>query len=256
MLVKRLVLVILLAIFYLSIYGQNMKVIVYADDGYPPYSYKEGDLAVGIYAEILQTAFSRMEGYDVEMKPIPWLRGLSMLESGEGFAIYPPYYRPKERPYMDYSVPILAEEMAVLVRKDLLPRKKWIDDYKGLTIGINRGFAVFSDDEKKLIKIEEEATNRGNLLKLGAKRIDAYANDRISMLWSLQQLKSSGEYRTNFVDVEIGTIIRTEYGYLGYTTSSGDKYSYKKDFMEKFDKEINKMKENGEIEAIVRRYTN
>ena len=226
---KKMFFLLVSILFSFSVYSQ--KVVIYADDGYAPYSYLDGNKAAGIYTEILEKAFSRMDGYEVEIQALPWARGISMVEKGEGFAIFPPYYRPEQRPWMDYSVPILAEEIATLVRKELLPRKKWIDDYKTLKIGINRGFSIFTDEEKKIVTIEEEPNNRANLLKLGARRIDVYVNDKISMLWSLKQLKSSGEYRSNFSDVEIGTTIRQEFGYLGYTNQDNGKFGFKKDFM-------------------------
>ena len=90
--------------------AEVIEVTVYADADYPPYSYQEGGKARGIYADIMQKAFSRMSGYRVTIVPVPFKRGLAYLESGKGFALYPPYYWPAERPYIKtYSVPILEE---------------------------------------------------------------------------------------------------------------------------------------------------
>jgi len=80
--------------------SSDIDVEIYADDSYPPYSYNEGGELKGIYTEILKKAFSRMEGYKVKINAVPWKRALSYIERGKGFAIYPPYHRVEDRPYM------------------------------------------------------------------------------------------------------------------------------------------------------------
>jgi len=58
-----------------------------------------------------------MDTYDITMKGIPWKRGLLKLKKGAAFALYPPYFRPVKRPYMDYSKPILEEKLVVFVNR-------------------------------------------------------------------------------------------------------------------------------------------
>lgn len=88
--------------------------VILCDAGYPPYSYAEGDEAKGLYTDILRAAFKRMPGYRVDIRPMPWARGLAEVASGRAFALFPPYYRPSERPWMDYSRPMLKEKVVVL----------------------------------------------------------------------------------------------------------------------------------------------
>ena len=73
-------------------YHPPVKVLVYGDDSYPPYSYGEEGVAKGIYSDILRRVFEEMPGYEVKLVPIPWERGLKMLKVGQGLALYPPYY--------------------------------------------------------------------------------------------------------------------------------------------------------------------
>ena len=69
----------------------------------------------GIYADIIREVTSAMPDYEVVLKPMPWRRGLSMVEQGTAFAIFPPYYMPDTRPYMwPYSQPMLDEELVVM----------------------------------------------------------------------------------------------------------------------------------------------
>ncbi|OQX21985.1 MAG: ABC transporter substrate-binding protein [Desulfobacteraceae bacterium IS3] len=239
----------------------GIYVSVYADDDYPPYSYKEEGKLTGIYTEILMTAFSRMEGYKVNIKPVPWKRGLDYLEKGTGFALYPPYYRPKERPYIKpYSIPILGEKIVVFCKENVLaqPRPDWPKDYYGLTIGNNAGFLSGGDDfwdavKSGKIKVEEAKGTRLNILKLGENRFDCYMNDRLSTLWELNRLKKNGEYDEGgrHVKIEEGATVSVEQAFLGFTDRDKGKFYYKDDFVMKFNAVIADMKNKGEIQKII-----
>lgn len=243
----------------------KIEVVIYSDNNYPPYSYEEEKEAKGIYTEILKTAFSRMDGYNVQIKPIPWKRGLNYLKTGTGLALYPPYHRKKERPYIwPYSIPILDERVVVFCRDDIFEkslRPNWPEDYYGLTIGNNLGFELGGDKfwqavKEGKIKLDEVRGNRLNLLKLIARRIDCYMNDRLSIIIELKRLKATGEYEglKNATIIE-GATITTEQGFLGFTATDKGKFHYKKDFVKKFNIEIYNMRKNGELQDILDRYT-
>ncbi len=69
----------------------------------------------GIYADIVRSVTASMDEYEVVLKAMPWRRGLSMVEQGSAFAIFPPYYQPDSRPWMwPYSQPLLDEELVVM----------------------------------------------------------------------------------------------------------------------------------------------
>lgn len=255
---KRNYILLLLFIICFSIFSQDIDVTVYCDDSYPPYSYIEKNNVSGIYVDILKKASSRMDGYNIVIRGIPWKRGLQLLKSGKGFALFPPYFRPVDRPYMDYSVPILSEELVVLCREEILsvPRNIWVDDYIGLNVGINLGFKSISEENAKKINIQEFGDNRTNILKLGLGRIDCYVNDKVAMLWTLKNLKDSGEYDEGgkHSKLIVGATISKENGYLGYTNKNDMEFYFKEDFKTQLDQIINKMKESGEIAKIIDAY--
>nr|WP_279459262.1 hypothetical protein [Aeromonas veronii] len=76
------------------------RVEILADAAYPPYSWQEGEEVRGIYADIIREVTSAMPDYEVVLKPMPWRRGLSMVEQGGCLrhfstllhARYPPLY--------------------------------------------------------------------------------------------------------------------------------------------------------------------
>ena len=236
----------------------KITVVVYCDDNYPPYSWGEAGEATGIYTDIIEEAFSRMIEYNIIIEAIPWKRGLQELENGTGFAIYPPYYRPKERPYLDYSIPILVEGYDILTRADInMKNRKWPQDYKGMIIGINDGFAIPNKAELREynIKIEEAKSNEVNILKLVLGRIDCYVNDDIAMLWELKRLKENGIYdEKKYPKLQIGPNLSKESGYLAFTNKNDSKFYFKGDFKKQFNDIIEKMKADGEIEKIVDSY--
>jgi polar amino acid transport system substrate-binding protein len=239
----------------------DIPVTIYADAGYQPYSYadKNGE-AAGLYAEIVKAAFARMKGYRIQIKPVPWKRGMSMIQNGSAFALYPPYMNLKEEPgTWPYSLPLYEEIVVAVCNKDVAakPRQQWPDDFHGLTIGNNAGFLVGGDKflaavKEGKIKVEEASDTRTNILKLGMKRIDCYINDRISIRWTQNQLlreqKLSGP-----AGVEMA-VIATEQGFLGFTDRDQGKFPFKTDFLKQFDAIIYDMKRNGEIERIARNF--
>lgn len=240
----------------------EIAVTVYCDDAYPPYSYEKGGKARGIYPAILETAFSRMKGYAVTLLPIPWKRGLHDIKSGKAFAIVPPYYRPRQRPFMrPYSIPILREEVVVLCRAPILQRAarhRWPEDFYGLTIGSNDGFLLGGDAfyeaiDRGDIALDEARSNKINLLKLGIKRTDCYINDRLSILWELSRLKKKGLYDEGGKHAVLreALVINTEWGHLGFTCMDFGAFHFKEDFIGQFNAVIRAMQKTGEIQRII-----
>ena len=242
--------------------GAETRVTVYCDDNYPPYSYVEGGKVKGIYTEVVRRAFSAMAGYAVTIEAVPWKRGLHLLESGTGFALFPPYHRSGERPYMDYSVRILDERLVIFLRQGVAEKRRlhsWPFDYYGLRVGKNKGFLVSQNRDyleavrAGKITVEEAKDNRANVLKLGMGRIDAYINDRLSVLWTISRLKRAGVYDAGGLHERIieGITLSTEYGHLGYTNRDEGRFAFKGDFIARFNAVIEAMKKNGEIEEII-----
>ncbi|MCY1535767.1 Bacterial extracellular solute-binding protein, family 3 [compost metagenome] len=186
-----------------------IDVVILCDAGYPPYSYAEGGEAKGIYTDILREAFLRMPDYRVEVRPVAWARGLAELASGKAFALFPPYYRPRERPWMDYSRPLVMESVAVFVRAELvreLPVEDFPYGYGGLRVGVNRGFRSIVDPdyqamvESGVLRESYANDNRTNLLKLYRRRIDVYINDRRAVLWQLSRMQREGVFAADELD--------------------------------------------------------
>ena len=227
------------------------KIIILVDENYQPYSFVEKNELKGIYVEILKEIGKKLKNYEVSLEPIPWIRGIKMIEKGEAYAIIPPYYRPVERPNIYYSVPILEEELVLVGLSKL--NENWPQDFKGNKVGINRGYSIFSDAEKKIIKIEEANSTEDNIQKLLTGRIDYYVNDKYSILWTLENLKKSKLVPSEIlVKVREVVNLRKEWSYIGYSKLYN--FSNKQEFESLINTEIEKMKKNGKMDEIIKKY--
>lgn len=239
------------------------SVTIYSDDAYPPYSYQIQGKAVGIYPDILRYVFERMPEYRVTIKPVPFVRGLRLLETGKGFALFPPYLYENRRLYIHpYSKPILKEQVVVychdqVALKNLPELAKWPEDFFGLTIGINAAFAIGGDafwmaaHEGKL-RVEEAKDNQENILKMRAKRIDCYINDRLSIAWEIKRLKESGRIDSSDY-FALAAFVSEEYGYLGYTAYA-EQFPYKDAFVTHFDEILQEAQASGIVEQVISEY--
>ncbi|BBH53344.1 substrate-binding periplasmic protein [Fluviispira sanaruensis] len=240
------------------------KILIYADDGYQPYSYIDNGNPAGIYYNILKEAFSKLKDFEVKIEAVPWKRGLAEVESGNIFAIYPPYYRPKERAWMEYSEKILDEKYTLFCRatKSIFAKKNWPEDYKGISVTKNSGFAlpknIMDPVEKGIITLSETKNTQQNLRKLIAHHADCYVNDDIAIEIELAKMKKAGEYKPEMPEEKIIKILdlSQETGFIGFSKKSQSKFPYKSKFIKEFNNIILDMKKNGRVEKIKQNYIN
>ena len=249
--IRFILLVLVVYLFSQSFVFAKEQVIIYGDDNYPPYSFEKNREPKGIYVKVLKSAFSDMPDYNVTIKMVPWKRGLAYIKRGQGLALFPPYYSEKRKQWMLFSEPILKEQVIVFGTKEKLNGKAiWPEDFYGYKIGLNRGFGLYAVGGDKFgdackagkIKIQEANNNDQNLKKIKYGRIDFYINDRLIDI-------------SQYPSIKRGVVANINYGYLGFTKKN-EIFSFKSDFIEKFNRSIKKMKESGEIKKIIETYLN
>lgn len=237
-------------------------VTVYADAGYPPYSYVEEGQVRGIYTDILKLAFSRMPAYQVTIKAEPWKRILAQVSLGHYFAFYPPYQRFAERPFIDrYSVAILEEITQPLCllpkqHKPVLPAH-FPDDFSGLRFLRNNGFLVGGEIvqsavSKGVIKLDEAADTITSLRMIAAGRADCYLGDPIAVQYEIYRRRLRKPDGQAF-ELLSGPVLGRETGHIGYAARA-TAFPFKSDFSQQLDKQLLAMRASGEIAAIQARY--
>jgi len=253
---KKIILALCLCLSFSYLSAQT-QVTIYGDDSYPPYSFLDSGRLTGIYTVILDKIFAQMPEFEVSLKGMDWKRGLTQIQRGYIFALFPPYKR-AERPFMEFDMPILDEELVVYCHKNVLakPRPNWPEDYYGLKVGNNAGFAVGGSIFWQAVKagkitVEETKGTPNSLLKLIAGQVDCYMNDAISIQWELKKLMKEGRYDGE--SILKSAMISAEQGYLGFA-SSGTRYPFKNDFKKRYLTILKRMKDSGEIDVIVKRF--
>nr|WP_290444401.1 transporter substrate-binding domain-containing protein [Pseudoalteromonas sp. XMcav2-N] len=224
-----------------------IPVTILADDSYPPYSYVQDGKLVGIYPTlILEAAKLIKEEYLVELRPIPWKRGVAALEHGEAFALMPPYIHLDTRPYIwPYSVPLKQEEVVAFCNPGVTLQNitQRDDELAPINVGLNAGFLILDDALKRARKaghiiVWENKNTRANIIKLFKKRIDCYINDRLSTLIGISDLQDQLPSLTAQSFVE-DRVVLSRSAHIGYLKGYEGKYPFKADFIAKMDEALN-----------------
>ncbi|MCP3929112.1 MAG: ABC transporter substrate-binding protein [Bacteroidetes bacterium] len=143
------------------------------------------------------------------------------------------------------------------------PRLNWPEDYQDLSFAIQRGEGRAGEEfnkmvEKKKIKLVFARSNLHTIKLLLLGRADCTIISKVPFHRQINEMKKSGEYESlgEVVPIKEAMTIRTNEGYLGYTDIDDEKnFPFKKDFSIKFDIEIYKMGKKGEIQEIIKKFT-
>ncbi len=247
------------------------EVTIVTHNKLPPYAFSNsnGELT-GIYIEIVKEAISRMPGYSVSFEVVPWERAKVKVKQGKAFAILPPYNHAHDwltdnepkRPYIwPYSESLFTQHDVVIFNEKFLTgsRKVYPGDLKGLTVVMMVGDGRAGEEfmlmaKNKEVNLISLYTIKNIIPNLLSEKADCTIVSRATFAWYVKQMKESGEYQKyNKMGVVLkeGMSVAINKGYLGYTDIDDEKnYPYKNDFVAKFDIEISKMKESGEIQLI------
>lgn len=255
----------LLILLPLSAFGSDklLRVTLYGDDNYPPYSYLDNNLAKGVYVEIIRAVVAGMPKFEVEIKLVPWKRGLKLLEQNRAFALFPPYRYSSKRPYIHpYSLPILEEQVVVYCNRatvDEAKFKQWPHDFAGLTVGLNDAFELGGSEfwlmvARNEILIRQEKGNRHGITSLFKGRSDCYMNDQLSIVWELKNMRALQLIGSELPFYRAATV-SSEHGYLAFSQDLDSRYSYKDTFISSFNTNLARLKSDGTIDAILEKYT-
>lgn len=242
--------------------SRPLALSILGDRDYAPYAYVQDETAKGLYVDILEKAFSRLRGYHIELKMVPWKRGLAMVEEGNKFAIFPPYYWPQKRPYISkYSEAIYQEQVVTICNRHNVPKaqRQWPTDYQELRIGTNRGFlapgpAFFKLVEQQKITLVHTKNSDTALRMLMLKRIDCYVNSKLVIDWRLKSFRKSDIYGDLTERLYYSSVISQSNAHIGYSKAYLARHPEYRDFIEQLDHILLEMKRTGEIDNILNRF--
>ena len=140
------------------------------DKSYKPYSFKDGKEAKGIYVDVIRKAVSQMPNYEVKFKPVAWNKAVNAVKKGKNIGFFPPYYSKARESWMRYSEALGAEKVYVIAKEKTHKGKvKFPEDFKGLTVCINRGYGLTilgGEKFEQMIKDKTIILKQGNTTKV------------------------------------------------------------------------------------------
>lgn len=200
---------------------------------------------IGIDGEVAE-AIARELGVKVEKVETAWeglIPGLTakkydMIVSGM-------YIKPERQKVVDFTQPYYSFGEGLAVAKGNPLNVHGLKDLEGRTLGLQEGSAMLQWAQKNLgdkVKIKIYKNIPEMTMDLDAGRIDAFMTDKIIIAWDLIQhpelkIQLVEEYQPN-VPGEVGAAIRKE----------------DKQLLERVNGIITKMKETGELLAILKKY--
>ena len=238
----------------------RQHVVLYGEENNPPYSYLQGNVMTGIYTEILRRAAVRMPQYDIEFSPVPFKRGIDLLQHGEIMAFYPPFLKPARPWVARYSVPIVTQVPVVLCT-DAFARYRTLlhypYDYAGAHFGNTAGYkmagqAFFNMAKQHKLTLEEAHSPEINVRRLLAGRIDCYVSDRRAFDLALREIGPSAD--EEYYHLTETALLGTCQGAIAYARDESGKWPYRDDFADALDKVLRKMHADGEIDRILKGY--
>ena len=252
----------------------QQEVEIYTYDTLPPYAYQDEDgQLTGLYIELVRTIVARMPDYALKLTVLPWERAKHLAKTGEAFAILPPYFHAHDwltdqepkKPYIwPYSMPLYTQKDVVICndKVKLNSVNQFPEDFSGLSFVMWRGDGRAGEAFNAMVKRKEIAVHLVNSIEvvinlLVTARYDCTVSAALPFNWYFTKQSQSKDFKSLNLKFPLKnlSVVSTNQAYLGYSDINAEiNYPYKKDFVIKFDIEIYKMKQSGELDKIVRRF--
>jgi polar amino acid transport system substrate-binding protein len=254
---KVLFIMVLVAFFATSSYGQDRKILIVGED-WLPFEFLEENVAKGIDVDLATVIFKNLN-VQFEVKILPWARAWKMIEDGDADACLSTSRKPEREPYLYYpNENMWVSEYVFFVRKDKFQEKfNGYQDAKAqnLKIGVVRGNSYNSDfwaafpnvsDGVLNPQLEEVKDPDLNFKKLIKGRIDLYIIDKTIGRYTLSKVEFSDTI----------TYYPKPLFSKGYPMAFAKKSSYPniKELVDKFDAELLKLKQSGEYDLIMEKW--
>lgn len=234
---------VLALIFSSSLFAETIQVVT---EDWAPYNYEKDGKVVGFGTEVVEATLKEA-GVDYSLKLYPWARAYNMVQEEANILIYT-ISRTKERESMFEWVGPFAPRTMYLFKlkknKDLVVKN--LDDAKKYITGVVRDDAMhqflktngFSEKSFELVTKDEQ-----NILKLFADRINFITGNELALAYQMKDLK------LNYNDLEKSLLLVDEGGYYMAISKKTPKES-----VEKIKKAFDKLKMNGKIDEIAKKY--
>ncbi len=212
---------------------------------WPPYIDKNHQFK-GMAMEIVTRALQR-RGYQSRTNIETWPRALEGVEIGVYDVVAAVWKTPEREKKLLFSWPYLVNQIKFIKMKDTKVQYRTLADLKGLLIGTVRNYAYDKDflATQALIKIPQNHIIQ-NLLKLTQGEIDLTLGDEKAIRYEINQYMKANEAQLE--------LLKKPLSKRKLRIAVSKKHPKAKKIIDDFNQAIVKMKNDGTLEKIIKKY--
>ncbi len=224
--------------------GKTKKYIIATDTSFPPFEYKENNEYVGIDIELIKK-IAETEGFEVELKPIDFGGIIAALQSGQiDGAIAGASITEERKNSVDFSDPYYDSGVVAVVHKDNTSIKS-VNALSGKNIAVKNGTegAKYVDTNlkgKAKVRIYEDSVSMYKAVE--NKQADVAFEDLPVIGYNIKITPDSK------LKIATDRLTTSSYGFMV-------KKGANQELLQKFNSGLKKLKENGEYNKIIEKYT-
>lgn len=215
---------------------------------YPPFSYEENGEAKGLAVDLIREAFSRLR-QEIRIEFVPFARAVELVKNGEADGVFPFAFSEERASFAQFSSEkLLSDPGALFVRTD--STLSFSGDYSklngysiGMQRGTNHGPAFMQALSTYGIKTDNAENQEQNIQKLLAGRFDILVGPRLVVTYAARKTGKSPELKLLYSGISEG------HAYLAMS-----KRRNRENIVNGFDREIRKMRQDGNYEKILKAY--
>lgn len=223
---------------------ENKKYVIAVDLIYPPFSFKENNVDMGIDVDLIKE-IAKIEGFEIEIKPMDFGGIIPAIQSGQiDGAIAGANITEERKQVVDFSDPYYDTGIVAVINKEdnTITTAK---DLEGKRLAVKNGTAGARYAEQNLkgkaeIRVYEDTTAMFKAVE--NKQADVAFEDLPVISYMIKT--------TPDAKLKVGTEKLTNAG-NGFMVKKGSH----PELIEKFNSGLKKLKENGEYQKIIDKYT-
>ena len=224
--------------------GKGKKYIIATDTSFPPFEYKENNEYVGIDIDLIKK-IAETEGFEIELKPMDFGGIIAALQSGQiDGAIAGASITEERKNSVDFSEPYYDSGVVTVVNKSNTAIKS-VDDLAGKNLAVKNGTegAKYAEDKLKgkvNVRVYEDSVSMYKAVENN--QADAAFEDLPVAGYTIKITPDSK------LKIATDRLTSSSYGFMV-------KKGANQELLAKFNSGLKKLKENGEYNKIVEKYT-
>ncbi len=224
--------------------GKGKKYIIATDTSFPPFEYKENNEYVGIDIDLIKK-IAETEGFEIELKPMDFGGIIAALQSGQiDGAIAGASITEERKNSVDFSEPYYDSGVVTVVNKSNTTIKS-VDDLAGKNLAVKNGTegAKYAEDKLKgkvNVRVYEDSVSMYKAVENN--QADAAFEDLPVAGYTIKITPDSK------LKIATDRLTSSSYGFMV-------KKGANQELLAKFNSGLKKLKENGEYNKIVEKYT-